>query len=193
MFIVTGVLWPHYDVHLVEVWIYKHAWTALKAGCSTGQCWDDICDIVHNYSRENPTNTRRWSNDGIMFIQSRRRWASSRSTYCICWEGGEPRLYGVLMLAHCLRRWPSGNRRTTLGQHWISIVRTLGICQTGVCLETVPCLSTLWMLVDNIIIYFSDVLLSRIIYTWYMYTSGLLFIYTPGYIKPHLNFTNMTF
>ena len=79
----------HYNVRLVEVWIYKHAWTAHKAGYSTGQCWDNICDIVYNYSKDNSA------------ILSQLKL----------------RLDAVLMLAYHLRRWP--NFDPTLGQCFV--------------------------------------------------------------------------
>ena len=57
---------------------------AHKTGCSTDQCWDNVCDIVHNYSRENPANTRHKSDDGFMLVQRRRRWASLKPALRQC-------------------------------------------------------------------------------------------------------------
>ena len=72
---------------LVQEWIYKHAWMAHKAGYSTGQCWEFICHIVHNYSRENSVILSKFP---------------------------APWLDAVLMVAHRLRHWTNFN--PTLGQ-----------------------------------------------------------------------------
>ena len=126
--------------------------------------------IFPGKTRQSPANWRPRLDAVLM-------WA-----HCLqCWPNVKPTLGQCFVCAWALISvWARQmhNKRHVLDQ-WCADIedsgptlnqyrRTLGISRAGVCPATVPCLAILWILVVNIIIYLSDVLLSRIIYTWHI-------------------------
>ena len=82
--------------------------------------------------------------------------------------------------------WVSGVPTSKImGQHWIGMTQTSGNSGAHVCLKTVQCLATPWMLVDNYItIYLSKVSLPEIICI-YIWPTLYAWLYNHSYKSAH--------